>query len=122
MIGSPKPTSYESLMSSLVNPLSSTHPIPSTRPKHLGRRASKMDLPQLQSAKQRAAHYRSEAEKFRKLADAEPIGRIRATIRASCAIRRPCGEPGCESARPVHLLTEITGFGPNPSPPGSVLI
>src|ERR1700680_4956405 len=33
MIGSPKPTSYESLMSSLVNPLSSTHPIPSTRPR-----------------------------------------------------------------------------------------
>ena len=32
MIGSPKPTSYESLMPSLVNPLSSTHPIPSTRP------------------------------------------------------------------------------------------
>src|SRR6202049_2949930 len=32
MIASPKPTSYESLMSSLVNPLSSTHPIPSTRP------------------------------------------------------------------------------------------
>src|SRR6202011_1774585 len=33
MIGSPKPTSYESLMPSLVNPLSSTHPIPSTRPR-----------------------------------------------------------------------------------------
>jgi hypothetical protein len=32
MIGSPKPTSYESLMTPAVNPLSSTHPIPSTRP------------------------------------------------------------------------------------------
>ena len=53
--------------------------------KHLGRRASKMDLPQLQSAKQRAAHYRSEAEKFRKLADAEPIGRIRAQLFALAA-------------------------------------
>ena len=44
-----------------------------------------MDLPQLQSAKQRAAHYRSEAEKFRKLADAEPIGRIRAQLFALAA-------------------------------------
>src|ERR1700730_9773707 len=33
MIGSPKPTSYESPMPPAVNPLFSTHPIPSTRPR-----------------------------------------------------------------------------------------
>jgi len=32
MIGSPKPTAYESLMPPAVNPLLSTHQIPSTRP------------------------------------------------------------------------------------------
>src|SRR5215471_15817832 len=33
MIGSPKPTAYESLMPPAVNPLLSTHQIPSTRPR-----------------------------------------------------------------------------------------
>jgi hypothetical protein len=33
MIGSPKPTSYESPMPPAVNPLLSTHPFPSTRPR-----------------------------------------------------------------------------------------
>jgi hypothetical protein len=44
-----------------------------------------MDFPRLQPAKERAAHYRSEAEKFRKMADAEPVEHIRAQLVALAA-------------------------------------
>ena len=53
--------------------------------------APAMDL-QLKSAKERAAYYEQEAEKFRRIAEAEPVAHIRNELRALAAQYRRLAE------------------------------
>jgi cell shape-determining protein MreC len=47
---------------------------------------------QVKSAKERAAHYEQEAEKFRRIAEAEPVEHIRNELRALAAQYRRLAE------------------------------
>ena len=58
---------------------------------HNGTTAREMDFP-TRTAKERAAHYEQEAEKFRRMAEAEPVEDIRNELRALAAQYRRLAE------------------------------